>query len=153
MPDFQKLKEKIIHQLTELTETTISEASSAIASAKEARDNESKSSAGDKYETGRAMMQVEIEKYENQLQKTLFLKNELSKINLAKKYGKVENGSLVITDNEKYFISIGIGKIMIENENIYAISLASPVGILLKDKQAGDRIQLNGKEIMIRDII
>ena len=50
--------------------------------AKESRDNETKSTAGDKYETGRAMVQFELEKNKVQLNKAIQLKNELSQINL-----------------------------------------------------------------------
>lgn len=39
-----------------------------LQSLKEARDNETKSSAGDKFETGRAMMQSEVQKIQSQLQ-------------------------------------------------------------------------------------
>lgn len=124
-----------------------------IASTKESRDNNTKSSAGDKHETARAMMQIELENNQKQLQQSLALKQELSKINLERKYSKVDFGSLVITNKGKYFISIGIGKVEVENEIVFAISLASPIGQQLKGKQKGESISFNGNQIEILDIV
>ena len=64
----------------------------------------------------------------------------------------MELGSLVVTNQETYFFSIGIGKLTIANESYYAISLASPIGTLLKDKMVGDKAQLGGREFIIKDI-
>ena len=61
------IKAALVAQLLQHLEQNIAETEQAIASAKESRDNESKSSAGDKYETGRAMMQIELENNGRQL--------------------------------------------------------------------------------------
>lgn len=153
MADSNQLKQKIHSHLMDDLEKKISGSIVAINSLKESRDNESKSTAGDKHETGRAMVQIEIDNNENQLKKILIQKNELSKIDLQKKYDNVEFGSLVLTDTENYFISIGAGKIKVENGIYFAISLASPIGMLLKDKKAGEKIKFNDREIIIREIV
>ena len=149
----KKVKEQICNKLQEMLGRKVEIAIRAIESAKEARDNDTKSSAGDKYETGRAMMQIELEKNEVQLSRAINLQKELSRINTQKEYNKVEFGSLVVTNQGAYFISIGIGKIEVNNENYYSISLASPIGKLLKDKIVGDRVQFQGREFTIRDIV
>ena len=53
----------------------------------------------------------------------------------------------------KYFISIGMGKIELDEEVIYCISLASPIGKVLRDKKTGDEIQFNNADIAITDIL
>jgi transcription elongation GreA/GreB family factor len=147
------IKESVFNQIMTIIEKRIESAKQAIASAKESRDNETKSSVGDKYETGRAMMQMELEKNRVQLNKALKMKNEMEQINLQKKYDKVEFGSLVITSNGNYFISIGIGKIEIKNNVCFSISLASPIGKVLQNKKVNDRFKFMGKEISILKIV
>lgn len=145
----QSILNKIIHQL----DTKIESAKQAIQSAKESRDSETKSSVGDKYETGRTLMQLEVEKNRVQLNITEKLKAELSKIDLHKKFKLVEFGSLVLSSQNNYFISSALGKIEIENEYYFCISLASPIGKLLHTKKIGDKIIFNGKEIDITAIL
>ena len=153
MNKLKELKKQIYSQLLELTDKKIDTAKKAIDSAKESRDNDTKSSAGDKYETGRAMMQIEMDKNEAQLSKAVKLKRELSQINIQKDYNKAEFGSLVVTNHGKYFISIGMGKIEVNKENYYCISLASPIGKLLHNKKIGDKVQFQEREFIISDIV
>ncbi len=146
-------KQQIIKQLQEMLDSKIETAIMAIALAKESRDNDTKSSAGDKYETGRAMMQLEMDKNEAQKSKILNLKRELSLINIQKNFSKVEFGSLVVSNQGNYFISIGIGKIEVNNEIFYAISFASPIGKLLQNKIVGDKFQFRGEKFIIENIL
>lgn len=143
------LKYLLITRLNELIDQNIAAAQQSITSAKESRDSDTKSSAGDKYETGRSMMQFEMEKNEHQLNKSLHLKNELKKIDKNKLNLKAEFGSIVITNQGNYFLSIGIGKIQLEKESYFAISLASPLGTLLHKKEIGDTVLFQEKEIEI----
>jgi hypothetical protein len=99
------------------------------------------------------MMQLEIEKNMLQLNKYDLQKNELLKINIQKTHKKVESGSLVFTPENTYFISIGLGKIEIDNEAVYCISLNSPIGKIIQDKKAGEKFNFQGKEIFITKII
>ena len=109
----------------------------------EALDSESKSSAGDKHETGRAMIQLEREKLGIQLaeaetnyRKILALKNNHSSV-------IVGVGSLVITNKANYYIAISIGECKLEDERCYCISPQSPIGRLLLGKKLGERIDFN----------
>lgn len=147
-----ELKQLTLTQIMQIINERIESAKLAIASAKESRDNETKSSVGDKYETGRAMMQMELEKNRVQLNKVLRIKNELEQIDPHKKYNRVEFGSLVKASNGSYFISTAIGKLNITDNTIYSISLASPIGKLLYNKKAGDKFKFQGKEISILEI-
>jgi len=74
MNNFKKMKQLIHNQLLTDLDKRIKSAKEFIESAKESRDNDTKSSAGDKFETGREMMQMEIDKNETQLRKALKLK-------------------------------------------------------------------------------
>ncbi len=153
MQKHQTAKPQLYQQICDLLETRIIEFTEAIASIKESRDNESKSSAGDKYETGRAMMQIELDKNETQLNNTLQLKKELAQLNTQQTYDRVAFGSLVITNQENYFISVGMGKLEVNGETYYAISMASPIGQVLKNQQIGNQISFQGRMITILDIL
>ena len=62
-------------------------------------------------------------------------------------------GSLVITDTLQFFIAISLGKIEIDNNTYYAISLQSPIGQLLKQKTEGEQFEFNGTKYTIKQII
>jgi hypothetical protein len=148
----RELKQAVYKTILLQLEQKIIETKLSLKSATESRDNDTKSSAGDKHETARAMVQIEIDKSEDQLKKTIDLQSELLSLNLEKEYKKIEKGCLVITNTETFFISIGLGKILFNDSIYYAISLASPIGALLKDKVVGDKVQFNGKEILVKGI-
>jgi hypothetical protein len=148
-----ELKLAILKELHTIVDNKIEVAKKAIVSAKEARDSDTKSSAGDKYETTREMMQIEIDKSEVQLSNAIHLKAELNRIIVPKVYIKVEHGALIYTTQGNYFLSIGLGKLVISDEIIYAISIASPIGSILQNKKAGDSVLFQGKEIIITTIL
>lgn len=62
-------------------------------------------------------------------------------------------GSLVVTDTLQFFIAISLGKIEIDNNTYYAISLQSPIGQLLKQKIEGEQFEFNGTKYTIKQII
>ena len=148
-----ELREILINQLKSILDKRIETANRDIQLTKESRDNETKSTAGDKYETGRAMVQFELEKNKEQLNKALQLKNELAQIDLHRKFIKADFGSIVKTTHDNYFISIGLGKINIGNDIFYAVSQASPIGNALNYKKAGDEVNFLGKKIIITEIL
>ncbi|MCY1723120.1 hypothetical protein OU798_22420 [Prolixibacteraceae bacterium Z1-6] len=147
------IKERIFKQLISILNERIELARLAIDSAKESRDNETKSSVGDKYETGRTLMQMEVEKNRVHLHKNEYLKAELQNIDFQKKNEKVEFGSLVITSQNNYFISTAIGKIVVDDTVYFCISLASPIGKQLHNKTIGDNFVFQGSKITITDIL
>ena len=121
--------------------------------AKESRDSDTKSSAGDKFETGREMMQREMDKISASIDQSKNQLNFLSKINLNRSYSIVDLGCLITTDQGIYYISIGLGKVEINAEIIYAISLDSPIGQLLKGKRVGDELEFRGKTLKINQLL
>jgi len=121
-----------------------------INSNQQALSSETKSSAGDKHETGRAMLQLEMEKASQQLSSINDMKSVLSKISLENS-DNVKLGSLVVTNHINYFLAVSAGEIKIENQVYYAISPSSPIGKLLLGKRVGEVITYN-REINILEI-
>ncbi len=147
------LKALILNQLSSLLNEKIDSLNKSINETIESRDQQTKSSAGDKHETSRAMMQIELDNLSMQLKKNNALKFELSKIDLSKKHQAVDRGSLVLTNEGSYFISIGIGKVIIDNDAFYCISLGSPIGKELYNKKTGDSFLFMNKEFIIQKIL
>lgn len=145
---------KELHQLSlSIIKDKIVSLQTAIQSIEESRNNETKSSAGDKYETGRAMLHIEEEKSKTQLAKTHELKLLLSEINPEASFDEVALGCLVICTQGKYFISVPIGKVILNDEPYYCISMASPIGVKLRGKKEGEEITMATKTIKILEII
>lgn len=131
----------------------MAEADASIVSAKEARDGDTKSSAGDKYETGREMMQMEMDKAAIQLQSAKKLLHELEKIDLTKSNAAIDSGSLVTTSNEIFFIAIGFGRIHLDGKEVFVISPASPLGSNLLNKKAGTSFSFQGIDRKILTVL
>ncbi len=117
-----------------------------------ALQSETKSSAGDKHETGRAMLQLEMEKASLQLESVNKMKETLGKINFHSISDISRLGSLVITSSGNFFLAISVGEIEIAKKVYYAVSLSSPIGKQLLGTKEGDEIRLNGKLFMIKKV-
>ena len=148
----KEIKSKIIFHLTTLIERKIKTIQQSMNIALESRNEATKSSAGDKHETSRALIQTEIDNYAQQLNKALIQKNNLKQIPQISDPQKVELGSLVMTNEGTYFIGIGWGKLSIEGGNYFCISLASPIGKSLMNKENGNIITFSNRKITIIEI-
>lgn len=111
--------------------------------------SETKSTAGDKHETGRAMLQLELEKLGKQLLQVEKMQLVLDRIPLDKNTGHVALGSLVTTNKTKYYISISAGKSMVGSIEVFCISSISPIGQLLLGNGVGGEITFNGQRFDI----
>ncbi|UII33509.1 3-oxoacyl-ACP synthase [Fulvivirga ulvae] len=147
------LKQQLYDKCHELVDQRIKNAKDAMDSAQEAANDETKSSAGDKYETGREMMQQEMENNAVQLSEARKLKEIIDRIIPGKSYDTVQTGSLVLTNNGNFYISIGLGKITLDGNDYFAIAPSSPLGTLLMDRKAQESIELNGRKFVIEKVM
>lgn len=147
------LKQQLYDKCRELVDQRIKNAKDAMDSAQEAANDETKSSAGDKYETGREMMQQEMENNAVQLSEARKLKEIIDRIIPGKSYDTVQVGSLVVTNNGSFYISIGLGKITLDGKDYFAIAPSSPLGALLMDKKAQEGVELNGRTFNIQQVL
>ncbi|MCB0706449.1 MAG: hypothetical protein KDC34_14130 [Saprospiraceae bacterium] len=153
MSDKTQLKVQLYQACADNINQRINTIRLSLYSLAEARNNETKSSVGDKHETGRAMMQLEEEKFSNQLAQALEVQNELKKINPSAFSTQIGVGSLVITNSGLFYLSIGIGKLRLGDQTYFCISHKSPIGTLLWNKKKGEHIEFNGRKIEIEDIL
>ncbi|MBU1099599.1 MAG: GreA/GreB family elongation factor [Bacteroidetes bacterium] len=147
------LKKVLFQHCMDYVDEKIESETQAIKDAQDAANEETKSSAGDKYETTRAMMHLEEEKYATQLIESIKLKKVLSQIDIKKEYNEVQPGCVVTTNIGNYFLAISAGEIMVEKECFKAISLAAPIGQALNKAKVKDEITFRDKTIVIKSII
>lgn len=147
------IKKQLYEQLQQQIDQRVTNAQKAMKAAEDSKNNETKSSAGDKFETSRAMMQGEEERNKIQLAKALDLHRQLAQIDITKTSETVVLGSLVFTNQGTYFLSLGFGKIVLEGITYFAISVASPIGQLLFGKSENDSVNFRGKVIEIKKIL
>lgn len=115
---------------------------------------ETKSSAGDKYETTREMIHIEKGKVVNQIEmvkKSLVQLRQLS--NQNKEFQQVENGVLFLTKDIGFFLGIAIGEMEYEGRKIYCISSAAPIAKSFLGKKTGDKIFFNQQESEIINVL
>lgn len=148
----QHLKQKLYQHCRSYIAKRLTVAEEAIREAQASANEETKSSAGDKYETGRAMMQLEIEKNSIQLQEALKLQRILDTINPEKKSVVAEPGSLVKTDQNYFYIAVSIGQVVIGGLSIFVVSADSPIGMRLKGLKQGQVMTFNSKTFNVEEI-
>ena len=148
MKKFLKIKEELFKACLLFVSERLETITHVLESNKKALHSETKSSAGDKHETGRAMLQLEMEKASQQLTSIIQMKEVLSRIDIEKKSKTICLGSVIITNKGNYFLSISAGKITIDAIDYFAISTNSPIGKQLLGKEVKDIISFNNAEIL-----
>lgn len=116
-----------------------------------ASSNDTKSSMGDKYETGREMLQQEINNLQVQLNEILKQKDFLKTV-LPKPNDKAEKGAIVKTEKGLFFISVSLGEIKVENEKIICISPESPLAKAMNGKITNEVFSINNINQKIENI-
>lgn len=112
----------------------------------EAAAGETKSSAGDKYETAREMMAQARNLLGRNLAETEAGLDTLARMAAAPLRPVIGFGSLVETDQGWHLLGASLGEREIGGIPVRLISLASPLGTALKGKKAGDRFPWRGSQ-------
>ncbi|MBK6396925.1 MAG: 3-oxoacyl-ACP synthase [Bacteroidetes bacterium] len=115
-------------------------------------ENDSKSSAGDKHETARAMMQIEQEKLITQFNEADRQLEILASINPDEEVKSVRTGALVETNKGMLFLSIPLGKITIKNSDIMVISAIAPLAKAMMNAKKKETVSFNGTDYLIKNI-
>lgn len=147
------IKKSLYKECNDYIEKRVRTIQNSVNEIQESLLSETKSSAGDKHETGRAMLQLEREKAGQQLVEAQRLKETLSRIDIASNSKNICLGSVVYTTHANYFISISAGKLTIDNINFFAVSPLTPIAQLLLSKQVDNEINFKGKKFTIKEIL
>tara|TARA_B100000795_G_scaffold61098_1_gene40967 strand:- start:1933 stop:2352 length:420 start_codon:yes stop_codon:yes gene_type:complete len=121
-----KLNDKLVSKLESLKISLIQTI--------ESRNSDTKSSAGDKFETSREMAQIEIKKLDDQIKKTQQFLFDL----------KADTSLLIKTDKGFFFICIAYGKLIIsEDIQVICISNLAPISNFLLTTEIGMSFNFN----------
>ena len=149
--------EQLKHQLLQICKGQVLEKLNRIRSkiqdVQHALEAETKSTAGDKHETGRAMLQIEREKLGTQLADNESSQNVLNRINPSQKQKVISLGSVVFTTQFNYFIAISGSEVNIDGIFYYTVSSASPIAKALFGKGERETIIFRDLAITILKVI
>lgn len=139
-------KASILAACKALLETRMEEAKVAMLAAQESANSNEKSSMGDKYETGRAMGQLDRDMHAKQLALLQDEYAKLLKVNISVQHKIAEIGALVQTETQQYWIAVSLGQVLVENNKIMVVSPQSPIAKSMLQKKKGDSFEVNGKK-------
>ena len=145
------MKRTILNSLERKLARQLAEATARVGSLMESLEAEAKSTAGDKHETGRAMIHQEIEAVQATVDRTA------DQVRLCRRWANEEGsfdrvapGALVETDGPWVFV--GLGRLELDAREVLSISPASPLAEALHGKQVGDVVVLGNRRATIRAI-
>jgi transcription elongation GreA/GreB family factor len=145
-------KESILKACRDMLLDRIAHAEKAMNAAQESSNSEDKSSAGDKYETSRAMGQLDRNMNAKQLFQAQHELQELHKIDIQPTQN-IRSGALLICNTDIYFIAIGLGPITVHNKKIIVLSSKSPLALAMWGKRIGDNFTFNQRKLLIKSVL
>lgn len=120
--------------------------------AQEAANQEEKSSAGDKYETSRAMGQLQKDMHSRQQAEHARELATLHQVRVDILYSTAVAGAFIQCRDIGFFIAAGLGKQQLHDQTIIFLSPAAPLAKALYQRRAGDSFVFNGRSFLIEDI-
>lgn len=143
-------REKLIQYAREIQLNTIDELKLVIDEAQKSANDYG--APKDRYDSYRNQLMRKRDMFAKQLKLAQDNLIALDKIPINKVFNNVEFGSIIITNRQKLFVSISLGKIELDGEEFYAISPHVPIFMAMKDKIKGDEINFNGNLIQILEV-
>lgn len=147
------MKNQIIQHYNIYLNDRIASLREMIAGLTEDAKNDAKGSAGDKHETGLAMMHLEQEKLNQKLTEVLELQKVFSRIDFSKTSKQLVLGSLFQANGIYFLMAVALPKIEIADKVVFSVSPNSPLGALFFGKSESDTIQFNGVSYTISSIL
>lgn len=146
------LKSEILKHLISLQVERLAELNQYQKDLSESLQSESKSTAGDKHDTSRAMIHLEQEKLQHQYQELNYQFQRLKEISVLKALDIVSFGALVETETDLFLLGASLGKKMVDGHFIYCIGMEAPISQSILNKRVGDSLFFNGKVSEIKSI-
>jgi len=147
-----KFKNKLKQAGIGIIQRRVDVAKAAVNDAQDGANSEEKSSAGDKYETGRSMGHLEIDMHGRQLAEIQKELTNLQGVEINKVHESATIGTYIKTKNDSFFIAAGLGKQKVEDDTIFYLSPLAPLAKILIGKKVGDHFVFNEKKTIIVDL-
>ncbi len=144
-----QLKKHLLDLCLQMQQERFETARKAMEDAQRSANQEERSTAGDKYDTSRAMSQNVVEMNARQMQEAQKELAILDTIHPGAASADVRLGSLVKTSGGNYYLAISGGSFKVQNQTWLALSPASPLGREMWHKKEGDTFAFRGKTFRI----
>ncbi len=146
-------REELISYLGEILEGRISEAQEMVKTAQEAANNETKSTAGDKHDTARELMQQEKNKAAQNLGNLIKFRRVIHQLKNPVSKDKIQFGSLFLTNQGYVFIGLPLGNIVYQENKVICISAVSPLAKAFISKTVGEDVHFASVQYSINKIV
>lgn len=150
--DMETFKAKVIDAVQELLREKITSLEQAMRDLQDSALQEGKSTAGDKHETGRAMIHIEQEKIAAQIHQQKEILYQFQRIDFHSVSTSVRSGSMIETNLGWFLIAGAIGKVSVDDKTIMVISPESPLGNKILNRQEGDGFEVGKTNYHILNI-
>lgn len=152
--NWTEIKEKAISRAITQTKKKITSLKDELVALNASSETDTKSSMGDKYETGREMIQQEKGKISSQL---AAFENQLQLVEAISSGREVTSkmvkaGSLVVTNKANYLLSAPIGLIK-TNPAIFFLSPVAPIAQSMLGLKKGEGFTFNNQDFQIQEVI
>jgi len=143
------LKNDLCQHLGEILNARLMDLENDIAALEESKNNDTKSSMGDKYETSREMAQAEWNKLQERKGQIVQQIHVLQQIQTENQHQRVTQGSIVKTPTIQLFFAIPFGKFTFNETEWMGVSLHSPIGKAFEGKKNGEIVEFNQNQYPI----
>ncbi len=120
-----------------------------LADLTESAANETKSTAGDKYETARAMLHIEQDQVRRQMRENRSILATLEAIDPLRSNQRIGPGSLACLNGDWYYFGASLGRQDIGGMQIIAVSMLAPLSGKLKGLGIGETASVNGRSYQV----
>jgi predicted RNase H-like nuclease (RuvC/YqgF family) len=118
----------------------------------ESSEVEEKSSAGDKFETHQEMLHQTRDILEKRLSSSRVMLAQLNAVPV-KELQKVDEGALIQVSMGNIWVSIPMGKVVLDGVDYQLVSRDSPLITALWDLKKGQSADFRGKLIEVKDLV
>jgi len=147
------MRDIILRHLLGHVDKDLAEAKARMASLKESLGAESKSSAGDKHETGRAMIHLEQERVQDTVGRLEHMRGILvQRAAQDKAVKRVSPGALVETTGPWVLVGVPLGKVQLPNALVLCVGVEAPLAQQWHGAQPGDQVALGSQKLTIQAI-
>ena len=146
-------RQAVVVALRTALTAAMQDARSAMEELSSSLGKETKSTAGDKHETGRAMVQREMEQAGGRLARCEAMQAVASRLDLDRARTSVGPGAIVVSGDARLLIGVGLGPFEVPGLGRFqAISADAPIAMALSGGKAGERREFRGRPWVIESV-
>ena len=139
-------KKRVVDAVASALQAALERGQSEFDALKASLSKETKSTAGDKHETGRAMVQLDMEQAGERLARAETMMAIFRRLNPLEPRAAVGPGAWVVTDSGQFFIGAAGGALTLpDGGKLHVISADAPIAQALRGSKAGATVEFRGK--------